>query len=224
MEIRFVRSGAGVVGAMVLAMVMSGGHAAAQTATGPSFDCAKATGQVEKLICSDAGLSTLDRDLQTVYKAATAKAKGALARTLVAEQSGWIKGRNECWKAQAGNPQFLTASWTVDNAKACADAQYRLRTAELQAVWQLLPGEGPISYQCGTSPANEAIVTYYKSELPSARFERGDQTVTAYLVPVNGGKTYEGRNVSFQRTGPQLAVKFYNVNTGKEEQFTCKVR
>ena len=49
----------------------------AALADGPTFNCAKAQGEVEKLICSDASLAALDRQLDQVYKAATAKAKAA---------------------------------------------------------------------------------------------------------------------------------------------------
>ena len=33
----------------------------------PSFDCSKAKTRVEKLVCSDEVLSTLDRDMQKAY-------------------------------------------------------------------------------------------------------------------------------------------------------------
>lgn len=212
-----------VVGSLTLAMMVAP-RAASGQGTGPSFDCRKAAGEVEKLICGDTGLSALDRQLQTVYRAATALALGQAARTLAAEQRGWISGRNECGKAQADNPSFLTASWTVDTAKACVDAQYRLRIAELQAVWHLAPAEGPVFYQCGGSATNEVAVTYFKTDLPAARIERGDRKTTAYLVPVKDGKTYEGQNVSFQRNGRALTVRILNVNTGQEEALGCQTR
>ena len=34
----------------------------------PSFDCSKAKTRVEKLVCSDEVLSTLDRDMQKAYE------------------------------------------------------------------------------------------------------------------------------------------------------------
>ena len=42
--------------------------------TGPSFDCAKARSRVEKLICSDAELARLDRELGRLYARAKAAA------------------------------------------------------------------------------------------------------------------------------------------------------
>jgi uncharacterized protein len=39
-------------------------------AENPTFNCAKAQGEVEKLLCSDASLAALDQNLDKVYKAA----------------------------------------------------------------------------------------------------------------------------------------------------------
>ena len=88
---------------------------AALLAQGPTFDCAKAQGEVEQLVCSDPALAALDRKLDQVYKAAAAKATGKLAARLRAEQRGWVKGRNECWKAK-GIETWLTATWTRTSA------------------------------------------------------------------------------------------------------------
>jgi len=61
---------------------------------GPSFDCAKASSKVEKLICSDKNLSDTDAMLAEDYKAllATTDDKGVKQRQLA-----WLKNvRNAC--------------------------------------------------------------------------------------------------------------------------------
>jgi uncharacterized protein len=65
----------------------------------PSFDCAKVKkNSSEGVICRSDRLMDLDRELAKVYKEALTKAsKGDM---LKAEQRGWIKGRNDCWKAE----------------------------------------------------------------------------------------------------------------------------
>eukprot|EP01038_Epipyxis_sp_PR26KG_P000178 gene178-biopygen128 len=80
-------------------LLSAAGLALPAAAQGPTFDCKKAAGTVEQQICSDASLTALDRQLDTVYQAATAKAGKTLLKTLRAEQRGWVKGRNDCWKA-----------------------------------------------------------------------------------------------------------------------------
>jgi len=114
-------------------------------AEGPAFDCTKADGEVEELICQDEGLAALDRKLDEVYKAALAKARDDVPQFLRAEQRGWIKGRNECWKAQgADTPVFLTASWQATSVRECVEGNYKIRTSELQALMRLVPPKGPV--------------------------------------------------------------------------------
>ncbi len=59
--------------------------------TGPSFNCAKVTGGIEKVICDSHELSQLDLVLSKVYK--TAK---AIDPNIKHEQRLWIKQRNKC--------------------------------------------------------------------------------------------------------------------------------
>ncbi|MCU0256120.1 MAG: MliC family protein [Vicinamibacterales bacterium] len=188
----------------------------------PTFDCAKAQGEVEQLICSDAGLAAADRKLDEVYKAAVAKAKGTLLNQLRTEQRGWVKGRNDCWKTSANAPAFLTASWQVSTVRDCVDGQYRLRTSELQALWRLLPPK-TVTFACEDNPANAIVADFFDSDPPSARLERGDTTVTVWLVPAASGAKYEGQNVTFWTKGTEATASWLRVHTGETEQLKCRV-
>jgi uncharacterized protein len=59
-----------------------------------SFDCAKASSFVEKAICSDKRLSSMDDQLARLYKAARAAATNASA--LETEQKSWLSSRDRC--------------------------------------------------------------------------------------------------------------------------------
>lgn len=59
---------------------------------GASFDCAKATTKVEKMICADPELSVLDEKLHIVYKKALGKSSDKAK--LIQEQRDWVKERN----------------------------------------------------------------------------------------------------------------------------------
>ena len=94
------------------------------SAAEPSFDCAKAEHEVETLICADERLAALDREVARLY---------ALARTgpnmdeeraarLAAWQRGWIKGRNDCWKAGPEAAEKI----------ACTAAETMIRILELR--------------------------------------------------------------------------------------------
>lgn len=192
-------------------------------AQGPAFDCAKAQGEVQQLICKDAGLAALDRKLDGVYKAASAKARETLS-TLRTEQRGWIKGRDECWKAKGpDNAVYLTASWTASSVPECVEAQYRLRTAELQALYQLVTPK-TVTFACQNNPANAIVGDFFDTDPPTARLERGDRVVTVYQVRAASGAKYEGQNVEFWNKGQEASVSWMNPATGETEKLQCKVR
>ncbi|WP_323813038.1 MliC family protein [Cellvibrio sp. NN19] len=152
--------------------------------TTPTFECNKAAdSSVEQLICKDPVLAQLDQLLARIYGEATEKAVNEHPPTLAAEQRGWIKGRNECWKS--------------DDKFTCVKAEYEQRIAELQARYELVVKTAPVHFQCGSSPADEIVVTFYETTPPTLIAERGDQTSLMYSVPSGSGSKYEGRNESF---------------------------
>lgn len=88
----------------------------------PSFDCTKVEKQsCEAIICGSNILMDLDRELSSVYRQALTKA--SKEDMLKAYQRGWIKSRNECWKA--------------DNARTYMAELYRQRIQELKEKYQL---------------------------------------------------------------------------------------
>ena len=147
----------------------------------PSFDCSKVeAGSIEALICQDDQLSALDRKMAAVFAAATKKASNEHPPVLKAEQRGWIKGRNDCWKS--------------DDKRQCIEQSYKLRIAELQARYRLVQATKPVSYVCNGQPAKEVIATFFQTEPPTAIAEFGDQTSLMYRQPAASGTKYQGRN------------------------------
>ena len=65
----------------------------------PSFSCAAAINQAERVICADPGLSALDAQIASLYRRAKANAADE-GGTLASEQSAWLYQRNRC--ADAG--------------------------------------------------------------------------------------------------------------------------
>ena len=166
---------------LFLGFAVHGGKAGA---AGPSFDCGKVeAGSMEAIICQDEGLSELDRKLAEVYNAASEKAVNEHPPVLKAEQRGWIKGRNECWKS--------------DEKRRCIEEAYVLRIAELQARYHLVPATGPVFYACDGDPTNEVVVTFFETDPPTLIAERGDQVSLMSLQPSGSGSKYQGRNESF---------------------------
>ncbi|MCI0668717.1 MAG: lysozyme inhibitor LprI family protein [Methylococcaceae bacterium] len=84
----------------------------------PSFDCSKATHEVEILICNDDELAALDVSLNDLYKIVYKNTPAAAQKRLKTEQIGWSKGRNDCWKS--------------DDQRACVKGEYETRINELK--------------------------------------------------------------------------------------------
>ncbi|MFC3119513.1 lysozyme inhibitor LprI family protein [Jhaorihella thermophila] len=66
------------------------------TASGPSFDCARATTPVENAICANPDLAALDQEIARLYGEARATATGVEAATLRAGQRSWLRQRDAC--------------------------------------------------------------------------------------------------------------------------------
>jgi len=84
----------------------------------PSFNCNKATHEIEQLICADAELAALDVSLNDLYKIVLKNTPAAAQKRLKSEQVGWSKGRNDCWKS--------------DDKRACVKGEYETRINELK--------------------------------------------------------------------------------------------
>ena len=179
--------------ALSLSLAFSFATTALAQADSPSFDCAKARdGSIERLICSDAALSSLDRKLAEVYEAATRKAVNEHPPTLKAEQIGWIRGRNDCWKS--------------NDKRSCVEAEYRHRIASLQARYRLVTGTGPATFFCDGDRRNEFVVTFFPTDPKTLIAERGDATSLMYLEPAGPEARYVGRNETFTGTDGTAVV------------------
>jgi uncharacterized protein len=171
----------------------SGNAGRATETTGPSFACDKVkAGSIEAMVCSDQALSALDRKLSGVYAAASSKAVNEHPPLLKAEQRGWIKGRNECWKA--------------GDKRGCVQDEYERRIAELQARYRLVSVSGPFRFICNDNPVNEVIVAFFRTEPPTLIAERGDSVSLMYLQPSGSGTRYQGRNESFWEHQGEAAI------------------
>lgn len=185
------------IGRIVLGMVSLaagcgsvGGTAHAQA---PSFPCAHATaGSVEEMICGDGELSDLDRRLDDVYAQASRKAIDEHPPVLKAEQRGWIKGRDDCWKSA--------------DRRECVEESYRIRIAELQAKYRLVPASARTVFACNGNRKDEVAATFFRTDPPTLIAERGDGVSLMYGKPDGAVTRYQGRNESFREEGATALV------------------
>ncbi len=66
----------------------------------PSFDCSKATSNVEKSICFDPYLAIADHEMASIYKDLYSRLSHDQQQQLKNEQNAWLKKRNSCGKEQ----------------------------------------------------------------------------------------------------------------------------
>jgi len=162
---------------------------------GPAFDCAKASGEVEQLICKDAGLAALDRKMAKVYAAAMKRFPANIAPEERTQQRGWIKGRNECWKA--------------DDKRRCVEEQYRTRIVELQIRSGQLMAPTAIGYQCPEKGKPFFATFYRETDPPSVVLTYGDDRVIAFLTPSASGAKYAATNMEFWEHHGEASVNWY---------------
>ena len=90
----------------------------------PSFDCAKAKTRVEKLICSDAELAKLDREMSSEYRTLMSDKKldGELKEILKNNQKKWLDSREKtpCLENE-----------DVSEQQKCIKNAYRIRIKEI---------------------------------------------------------------------------------------------
>lgn len=163
---------------LVIAMV----NVDAQAPARPTFDCAKATGEIETLICKDPGLIALDRQLASIFTAAIKKLLPRVATEQRTIQKGWIKERNECVER--------------DDVRACTERTYQIRIAELQILSNAVKGV-PTDYVCTGGEDRPLTVTTFFTEPRSALIQYGGDRVIAYLARSVSGTRYAAPNVDF---------------------------
>ena len=182
----------------------------------PGFDCAKAQSSAEFFVCADPVLAELDLELSHVYGLArrTPGIDAERAAYLRAYQRGWVKGRDECWKAQ--------------NPHGCVAASYVLRIMELRqefsnarAADQNVHSVGPLPYVCDTLEGVVAVGFISLANTGFATLQTIDGTSVLLQVPSASGAKY-------QTLGPGPQVEFFakadtalyapNVDT----QFSCQ--
>lgn len=66
--------------------------ALALSISGPSFDCAKASTDAEKMICADEGLAAADRAVAKLYRAVPRSER----KNLFGKQDDWLADRDRC--------------------------------------------------------------------------------------------------------------------------------
>jgi uncharacterized protein len=175
------------MGASTPAVATGAAATANAAASSPSFDCARVRpGSMAEWVCEIPTLAALDRELARVYGQARQQATGAATRQLAAEQRGWIRGRDDCWKS--------------DDVQRCLGDTYRRRTAELQVQHGLVPARRTSALVCtsGAGQDTSLVLRTYDTNPPAARLEPDPERAVLFGEPVASGTLYRGRNTTLR--------------------------
>lgn len=154
------------------------------TLASPSFDCSKAAGEVEQLICRDQPLTKLDQELSGVFARALENIPEAMHATTRAMQRGWIKGRNDCWKAE--------------DVRGCVEASYQMRIVELQITGGLLMAPAYKSFVCNEQQYKPFTTVFFnQTNPPSAVLTWDNDQVIAFTQHSASGARYTAPGVEF---------------------------
>ena len=153
----------------------------------PSFDCATAASEAEKLVCRDAELAALDRQLAARY----AEAKDADP----AVQRGWAKGRDECWKQQ--------------DLRLCVLDAYRTRLVELAIAAPGAAVPTPVAFRCSNN-REPFTMTYYNDIDPQAAVMMlGNDQAIVFPQPAASGAKYGRVGVEYWEHQGEASVDFF---------------
>lgn len=173
--------------------------AVAPQVAAPSFDCSKSPGEFEQMVCQDPALAALDRQLADTFAQALAKASDKA--TLQATERGWIKGRDECWKA--------------DDKPACVREAYIVRIVDLRIQHQLVAIPSAVEYRCDDN-SKPFTAAFYNDEPRAAVLTWGnDQAIVPAAMSASGAR-YAADGVEFWEHQGEASVDFFG-NT-----LTCK--
>lgn len=161
----------------------------------PSFDCAKASGEIEQLICSNYSLAAFDSRLADVYAAELAKPDAS--KDLVVMQRGWLKGRDECWKAE--------------DKLQCVTEEYMSRIAYLQLNSPGQMAATAVAYDCNDNSQPFYMAFYADLDNRPAVITRGNDQAFIFPQPSGSGTKYGRNGIEFWEHQGKASVDFYGV-------------
>ena len=167
--------------------------AAQQSPDAPSFDCARADGQAQELVCSDKELAAMDREAARLNRLADRDSgiDPSIGALRDASLRAWIKSRDDCWKDDELRRCVVDAY-----ARHIADIRSSSKAAREAAGGVVI---GPVAFQCeGISRTLNA--TFINTEpgvvhlqwIGPGRPPAEDAEVTLPRAPAASGARYQG--------------------------------
>lgn len=172
----------------------------------PSFDCARASSVVEKLVCGDASLAALDRKLADAYGKGVAPNSDwpePDRQASRARQREWIAERNACAKQK--------------EIRTCVSSSYQRRLSELRIQNGELTAPQPVGYRCKGLEGQPVTAAFYETtELPSAVLTVGNRQVVTFITRSGSGAKYSAKGVEFWEHHGEARLEWFG------KTYSCK--
>ena len=151
------------------------------------------------MICNDEALQALDRTLAKTYARAMQNLPEEDQASERAMQRGWIKGRNDCWKA--------------DDVGTCVTHSYQIRTVELQIRSGELEAPAFVTLRCKQEPDKHFTASFYNTTEPrSVVLTLDNDQVIAFTAPSASGARYQANGVDFWTKGKDASVEWFGTS------------
>ena len=181
--------------AMLVAILSTGfGLIQADPAHAQAIDCTRPANAVQKKICGDAELQSLDAMMAQLYGAAAKQANPAQAKELAAQQARWAAGRDKCGSEK--------------EAKACLTQSYKNRNDLLSsyAVKDAAPPTAKtVTFACPDK--SDVVVEFFPGPKPRANVTHGTAKWTLPQVKSASGAHYAASGVSVWNKGNEITFE-----------------
>jgi uncharacterized protein len=166
-----------------------------------SFDCASASAPVEKLICRDAQLARMDRELERLYRLALTDERSVpRPEKVVTDQQIWALTRNQCFTE--ADPKACTVSRYAERAHLLRQGSAIVRTKDPDRLT-----EGPVAIRCAGLHALIAA-TWFNADPDVVYLRWANSSITLSQEPAATGLRYSGKDArgyySFSQTGDDV--------------------
>lgn len=176
--------------------------AASAGTVAPSFDCANAANEIEKLVCADPELAAVDVRLAAVYDKELNRPE-TVKPAMAATQRGWVKGRDDCWKEEDKRRCVLEAYWT--------------RLAELQINSPETTTPTPLEMRCDDNSQPVSASFYNGFDPPALVLTVGNDQAILFSEPSASGSKYGRSGAEFWEHQGEAKIDFYG------NKLTCRV-
>lgn len=107
------------------------------------------------------------------------------------DQADWLARHDQCLADK--------------DLKMCLELSYMDRYSQLMAQFEMVPKEGPLTYQCGDD--KDVQLTFYATDLPAVIVRYHHEFREAFMGPLSKGVNYTSHNLKV--TEKKLAATIY---------------